>query len=267
MPASADPTSASRFGCSDATQSGKIDIDGTTVYCQVDPHYKWTKIAAWEMYHKMTPDAVEQIQCAGGFSPDGIDCKFSDAFINSLVPAGSTRIYKIETSQTDPAYITTNRDYEDTVNSWNVGPPNAKWPDVRGMVSAKIPTPEEMKNAGKFTNGERGIDFLEPYMTKGGQGQSCNRQFIGHNADQSDCYHDGFGKKAAPGTRCISGGKKCPSGKSGGFPHLKNVVLYIAEFTAAHLEHNIKNGKATIVTHDHVRCLCFFSFPCFASEN
>ena len=30
---------------------------------------------------------------------------------------------------------------------------------------------------------------------------------------------------------------------------------------------NIKNGKATIVTHDHVRCLCFFSFPCFASEN
>ena len=151
MPASADPTSASRFGCSDATQSGKIDIDGTTVYCQVDPHYKWTKIAAWEMYHKMTPDAVEQIQCAGGFSPDGIDCKFSDAFINYLVPAGSTRIYKIETSQTDPAYITTNRDYEDTVNSWNVGPPNAKWPDVRGMVTTVVPSPEEMKNAGLLT--------------------------------------------------------------------------------------------------------------------
>ena len=223
---------APSFGCSDATKNGEIDIDGTTVYCQVDAHYKWTKIAAWQTTHATTPEAVRQKDCAGSDVADVVDCKFTDAFINTLVPAGSMRIYKIESgnANADPAYITTNRDYEDTVNSWNVGPPNAKWPDVRGMVTTVVPSPEEMKNAGQFIpfggyasyNGM--IDFYPGFITKGNQGQSCNRHFVGHNPN-SDCYGDN-----TPGSRCISGGSTCSGSRS--HPPLSDIVLYVAEFEA-----------------------------------
>jgi hypothetical protein len=218
---------APSFGCSDATENGEIDIDGTTVYCQVDAHYKWTKIAAWQTKHTMTPNAVRPDGCASVAGV--IDCKFSDTFINALVPAGSNRIYKIESSNAnaDPAYITTNRDYIDTAWSWNVGPAGEKWPDVRGMVTTVVPSPDKMKNAGQFTPfGKHAhlsgiIDFYGSLITKGSQGESCNRHFVGRWNPDTDCYGD-----KTPGLRCISGGASC------GYRPLPDVVIYMAEFKA-----------------------------------